>query len=299
MEESFTRTSAVPANAATPHTVKAGKTIAVPRYESDSVAPAAGIHTSVEDLAKWLRLHVGLGEFAGTRIYGTSQARAMWSPQTMLPLVGDLTKPSPAHLRAYALGWFVGDYNGRLRVEHEGSIDGMYSKIALLPELKAGVVALTNSDTLAAELMCDRAIDALLGLPPRDRSGEAATRQKARDRATTLLGERALSSRLKDTKPSLPLGQYAGRYGGELYGEVFVSVESDKLVLRFVPAPRFVADLEHWQHDTFRVKWRTLNPYIPDGWATFILDRRGQSAEVRVDCPNDDFDFKELDLKRR
>jgi hypothetical protein len=42
-----------------------------------------------------------------------------------------------------------------------------------------------------------------------------------------------------------------------------------------------------------------LNPYIPDGWATFVLDRRGRPAEVRVDCPNDDFDFTELELKRR
>jgi hypothetical protein len=60
-----------------------------------------------------------------------------------------------------------------------------------------------------------------------------------------------------------------------------------------------VADLEHWQHDTFRVKWRKLNPYIPDGWATFVLDRNGKSGEVRIDCPNDDFDFKELELRTR
>ena len=78
-----------------------------------------------------------------------------------------------------------------------------------------------------------------------------------------------------------------------------VAAEDGKLVLRFAPAPVFVADLEHWQYDTFRVKWRTLNAYIPDGWATFVLDRRGRAAEVRVDCPNDDFDFTELELKRR
>ena len=66
-----------------------------------------------------------------------------------------------------------------------------------------------------------------------------------------------------------------------------------------LPAPAFVADLEHWQHDTFRVKWRTLNPYIPDGWATFVLDRGGRPEELRVDCPNPDFFFTELELKRR
>ena len=299
MSTTVTRAKAVPTNAATPHTVKADNAIAVPRYNTDNVAPAAGIHASVDDLSRWMRLQIGMGEFEGKRIYSATQARAMWSPQTAMPLIGDPGRLSAAHLKAYALGWFVSDYNGRLRVEHDGSIDGMYSKVVLLPELKAGVVALTNSDTPAAELMCNRAIDGLLGLPPRDRSGEALTRHKARERGAKLQAERTESARAKDTKPSLPLGEYAGKYGGDLYGDVAVTLENEKLILRFVPAPAFVADLEHWQHDTFRVKWRTLNPYIPDGWATFVLDRRGKPAEVRVDCPNDDFDFTELELKRR
>jgi CubicO group peptidase (beta-lactamase class C family) len=298
MATAFTRARACPANAATPHTVKADKPIALPRYDTDNVAPAAGVHASVDDLAKWMRLQLGMGEFEGRRIYSSTGGREMWTPQTMQPLAADPTKPSAAHLKAYALGWFVSDYHGRLRVDHEGSIDGMYSQVVLLPELKAGVVALTNSDTPAAELMCNRAVDGLLGLPPQDRSSDKLTQHKARDLMTKARAVRA-TARAKDTKPSLPAPHYAGNYGGDLYGDVAVTPEDDKLVLRFVPAPTFVADLEHWQHDTFRVKWRTLNPYIPDGWATFVLDRRGKPAEVRLDCPNDDFDFTELELKRR
>ncbi|HEX4592386.1 MAG TPA: DUF3471 domain-containing protein, partial [Gemmataceae bacterium] len=205
----------------------------------------------------------------------------------------------PAHLRAYALGWFVGDFHGRLRVEHDGSIDGMFSKVVLLPELKVGVVAVSNSDTPAAQLVAARAVDALLGQPPRDRSGEGLVLHKAREQGAKLLAERTEKARAKETKPSLPIKEYAGKYGGDLYGDVKVAEEDGKLALQFLPAPTFVADLEPWQYDTFRVKWRKLNPYIPDGWATFVLDRRGKPAEVRVDCPNDDFDFKELELKRR
>jgi CubicO group peptidase (beta-lactamase class C family) len=287
------------ASAAAPHTVKADKAIAVPRYNGDSVAPAAGVHASAEDMAKWMRLQLGMGEFDGKRIYSTVQARAMWTPQTVISFAPNPTKPSPSHFMTYALGWTASDYNGRLQMEHGGSIDGMFSKIILLPELKAGVVALTNSDTPAADLVCKRAIDGLLGLPPRDRSGESLTRHKGQERGAKLLADRTAAARAKDAKPSLPLDQYAGKYGGDLYGDVAVALEDEKLVLRFVPAPTFIADLEPWQHDTFRVKWRTLNPYIPDGWATFVLDRRGKSGEVRLDCPNDDFDFTELELKRR
>jgi CubicO group peptidase (beta-lactamase class C family) len=286
-------------DAATPHTVRDGRAIAVPRYNSDNVGPAAAIHASAADMARWLRLQLGLGRFEGNRIYSEAAARAMWSPLTTFPLDGDPAKPSPTHLRAYALGWFVSDFHGKLRAEHDGSIDGYFSKVILIPELKVGAAALANSDTAVADALANRAIDALLGLPPRDRSGEALARKRAGESAKKAAWERALAARDKTSKPSLPLAQYAGRYGGDLYGDVAVAEEGGRLVLRFEPAPAFVADLEHWQYDTFRVKWRKLNPYVPDGWATFVLDRRGRPAELRVDCPNPDFDFTELELKRR
>jgi CubicO group peptidase (beta-lactamase class C family) len=301
MSTAVTRWNAIPpgGDVATPHTVKDEKPIAIPRYNSDSVGPAAAIHASVDDLAKWMRLQLGQGEFAGKRIYSAAQARAMWTPQNVLHQLPDLSKPSSTHLTAYALGWQVGDYNGRLRVEHGGSIDGMFTRIILLPEIKAGVAAVTNSDTSVDVLLASRAADALLGVAAKDRSDEMLTRSKARDRLRRQQAERMNANRDKTSKPSLPIEKYAGKYGGDLYGDVAVENDNGKLVLRFVPTPSFVADLEHWQYDTFRVKWRTLKPYIPDGWATFVLDRRGRAAELKVDCPNDDFDFTELELKRR
>jgi CubicO group peptidase (beta-lactamase class C family) len=286
-------------DAATPHTLRDGKAVTLPRYNTDNVGPAASVHAGAADMARWLRLQLNLGEFEGKKVYTQSATRAMWSPQTMFPLAGGLTGPAPTHLRAYALGWFVGDFHGKLRVEHDGSIDGMFSKVILIPEARLGVAAMTNSDTAVADALANRVIDALLGLPARDRSGEALASKRSADAAQKAAWERTVAARAKDSKPSLAPAQYAGKYGGDLYGDVTVTEEGSKLVLRFAPAPVFVADLEHWQHDTFRVKWRTLNPYIPDGWATFVLDRGGRPAELRVDCPNDDFDFTELELKRR
>jgi CubicO group peptidase (beta-lactamase class C family) len=287
------------ADVATPHTVKFEKPIAIPRYDSDSIGPAASVHAGVDDLAKWMRLQLGMGEFEGKRVYSAAQARAMWTPQNALHQLPDPGTPSPTHLRAYALGWQVADYNGRLRVEHGGSIDGMFSQVILLPELKAGVFVVTNSDTPVAALLAGRAVDALLGVTAKDRGDELLNRYRTRDRIRKQQAERMDGNRDKTSKPSLPIEKYAGNYGGDLYGDVAVEHENGKLVLKFRPTPTFVADLDHWQYDTFRVKWRTLKPYIPDGWATFVLDRRGRPAELKVDCPNDDFDFTELELKRR
>ena len=102
MSTAVTRVKSCSANAATPHTVKAERAIAMPRYDTDNIAPAAGVHASVEDLSKWLRLQLGMGRFEGKGIYSAAQAKAMWTPQTMLPLAGDPGTPGPAHLKAYA-----------------------------------------------------------------------------------------------------------------------------------------------------------------------------------------------------
>jgi len=78
-----------------------------------------------------------------------------------------------------------------------------------------------------------------------------------------------------------------------------VTEENGQLVLRLTPAPNFVGDLEHWQYDTFRVKWRDSVSYpFPRGFVTFVLNAQGQIAEMKIDVPNPDFDFKELELKR-
>lgn len=284
-------------NAAVPHMVRDERAIVIAPCPSDNIGPAASINAGARDMAQWLRLQLGLGKYGEKRIYSESQARAMWSPQT---IVGGVTiGPAATHLRTYALGWFVSDYHGKLQVEHEGDLDGMRTKVILIPELKLGVAATTNSNTPVAEFVAYRAIDAALGVRLEDRSGTALAAKKVADAAKQRAWEQTVAARAKDTKPSLPLAGYAGKYTSDLYGDVRVAEEDGRLVVHFVPTPPLVADLEHWHHDTFRAKWRRPNPYIPDGWATFVLDRAGKSVELKVDAPNPDFDFTELELRRR
>ena len=69
--------------------------------------------------------------------------------------------------------------------------------------------------------------------------------------------------------------------------------------MRFGPSPNFVADLVHWHYDTFEIKWRPSVSYnFPRGFVTFTIDRNGKTDQLKVDQPNNDFWFYELDLKR-
>ena len=63
--------------------------------------------------------------------------------------------------------------------------------------------------------------------------------------------------------------------------------------------PDLVADLTHWHHDTFLITWRKPFPWWGEGWAQFLMDNRGRVTELKLDVPNEDFWFHELELRKR
>ena len=71
----------------------------------------------------------------------------------------------------------------------------------------------------------------------------------------------------------------------------------DQLAFQFEPTPIFRGTIRHWHYDTFRLNWGT-QMMLPSGFMTFILNAEGKVAEVKVDVPNPDFDFTELEFKK-
>ena len=51
-----------------------------------------------------------------------------------------------AHFYGYGYGWRVSDMDGQWKVAHTGTLSGMYSSLALLPDRKVGVVMLINGE---------------------------------------------------------------------------------------------------------------------------------------------------------
>jgi hypothetical protein len=215
------------------------------------------------------------------------------------------TNPFPAKnapnqaFSGYGLGWFLSDYRGRKMVGHGGGLDGMISQTAMLPAENLGVVVLTNSESSASTYLRNKVLDVFTDSPARDWSAEALERVKQANAREAEEAKKIDASRVQNTKPSLDLKNYAGTYSSRMYGDVTITEENGKLVLRLVPAPNFVADLEHWHYDTFQIKWRSsVNYNFPRGWVTFTIDRNGKTDELKIDQPNNDFWFYELDLKR-
>lgn len=176
----------------------------------------------------------------------------------------------------------------------------MLSYTVLIPEDNAGFVVLTNNESPAFRVMMAKIRDVLVDAPKRDWNAEAM-KQVADGKDAEAKAERESdAARLKDTKPSIPMDAYAGTYTSTMYGDVTIANENGKLVMRLVPAPNFVADLEHWHLDTWRIHWRpTVHYNFPRGFVTFTIDKAGKTDQLVIDQPNNDFWFYELELHRQ
>jgi hypothetical protein len=205
----------------------------------------------------------------------------------------------PVHFRGYGLGFSVSDYRHRFVAEHGGAADGMFSHLALVPEEKLGFVILTNSDTGLSSALSYTILDAYLGGDRRDWSQLFLDRARQASEQRRLARDRVQKARLQGTRPSLPLEKYAGTYVSTLYGDASVTVDNGGLVLRLLPNPDMVADLSHWHVDTFELTWRRAFPWFGSGRAQFVLDHDAGVTELKLDVPNDDFWFYELEFKRK
>jgi hypothetical protein len=203
-------------------------------------------------------------------------------------------------LQGVASGWFVYDYHGRKIINHSGGLDGMLSYTVLIPEENAGFVILTNSESPGFIVMMNKIRDVLVNAPKRDWNAEAVEQVK-RGKANAAENDKKVdATRIANTKPTLALSNYAGTYADKMYGDITVTEENGKLVMRFLPSPNFVADLEHWHHDTFVIKWRPSVAYnFPRGFVTFTIDKNAKTDELKIDQPNNDFWFYELTPRRK
>jgi CubicO group peptidase (beta-lactamase class C family) len=291
-------------DAATPHAPEGDRMVPI-RYDVwENAAPAGGLASSANDMAKWLIAQLAHGKYDGDkRLFSEKQSREMWSAQIPVripPAEGPLAALAP-HFSQYALGWRTRDYRGHQLVGHSGGLTGTVSLVTLVPDLNLGIVVLTNQQaTSLTNSITWQIVDHYLGGATTD---WIDLYQKADEAKKKLAAEQKKhdDARAKDSKPSLPLEKYAGRYTDPWYGDVTIAAENGKLVMRFSHTAELVGELEHWQHDTFVVRWhdRFLDA---DSFVTFAINADGEVTTIAmapVSSRTDfSFDFQDLALKR-
>lgn len=263
---------------ATPHAEIDDKVIPIKWRLIDNIGPAGSINSDVVDMAQWVRLQLGKGKYDGKQLISAANIKEMQMSQTVMRLEGSFNILYPAaNFLNYGMGWFLSDFNGKKVVEHGGAIDGMRAQVAMIPDENIGVIVLTNMNgSVLPHMLMYRVFDDLMGKPKRDWSGEAFKSYSVLLKAAKAAQAKALSERVKGTKPSLDLKKYAGKYRSEMYGDTEVKFADGKLTVQF--GPNYFGELEHWHYDTFQVTWR--DPVMGKGLMPFSLDTTGKVADL-------------------
>jgi CubicO group peptidase (beta-lactamase class C family) len=294
-------------NFVSPHQKVEGRLQPVPYMNIDNTAPAGAINSNVAEMAGWVILQLNEGAIHGgqdgggdRRLFSQRQSREMWSAQTPIP-VGD-PPPELSALRsnfsAYGLGWGLSDYRGHKVVSHSGGLAGMVSRVRMVPDMKLGIVVLTNQEAGGAmEAISYHVIDYYLNAAATDWIGGFRSVAEQRLAQAKEAEKNQSAARNAESKPSLPPAKYAGRYHDAWYGDAAIALEDGKLVLRFSRTPGLVGDLEHWQYDTFVARWRDRSLYA-DAFVTFALKPDGGIDQMKMVpvSPLTDFSFDFQDL---
>lgn len=284
-------------NYATPHALFDNTHKPIAWEDWEHVAATGGVISSVRDMAQWMMFNLNHGIWNGDTLLSKQSRNMVWTPHNTFT-VDHTGKDKSVHMRAYALGWTLNDYRGRLRVGHTGGYSGMLSAVALVPDENLGVVVLTNGMRSVFAPLVNYTIDAFLKAPEKDWSAEALA-NAAKNKDTRI--EDRKKARVLNTKPLLSPEACAGTYVSDNYGKITVKQEAGKLKLRFEHSPDLGATLEHWHYDVWELKWD--NPevlaWFSFGTVKFGVDNNNKVTGLIFDVPNDDIFFEELKVRKK
>jgi CubicO group peptidase (beta-lactamase class C family) len=268
----------------------------------DAGAPCGGIITNATDIAKWLVTQLDSGRAPNSStIFSPSSTNQLWKIVTPISYgkAAEDLKPGQISLGGYALAFHIYNYKQYKMVGHGGALDGFVSQIAMVPDLNLGIAVFTNQESTGAYYsVIYHLLDYYMKFPSFDwisgyknREDSSVARTKREQKKNIIVPD-------VNTKPSLPLEKYAGIYNDKLIGDISITKDNNSMVLRFEQSPQLVADLKHFQYDTFIAHFRNKD-FRADSYLTFSLNPDGSVDEVKMKIidPDSDLDFDSLRIK--
>lgn len=231
-------------NVAIPHNNLYSPLTKIPFDNVDNLGPATSMVSNVNDLTHWLLLQLDSGRYNGKQVlpWGVLQRTRDGNILTG----SRKSTVYPTHFRAYGLGVFMTDYNGRQVYWHTGGAFGHVTNVCFIPEEKLGITILTNNDNQNFfEALRYQVMDAYLDVPYTDRSafqwGFFMQQKKTTDAE---LAEMKIRVDKKNV-PSFKLEEYTGEYVNTLYGKITITKKGTALHCQFQHHPELTGTLEY------------------------------------------------------
>ena len=254
---------------------------------------AVGIHTTVNDMTKWLNLLLFEGKVDGDSLFSNRSIRSTFEPR--LPMkVSSFDEALGIHFKAYALGWKTFDYDGKKVMSHGGGLPGYISQVAIVPEEKLGIILLSNDMTSLTSALLYKLLDEFLGKKgkKKDWAVEFAKYEIGGKEQDQLYSMELLDKKMKKPVHSLPMQNYVGFYEDSMYGTAEVRIVKNNLQLTLLPSNQiFRSEMEPWDKDLFKVSFN--DDMLPDGLVTFNVNQK-KVESFNINLPNPDFHFYKL-----
>ncbi len=177
-----------------------------------AMGPAGALNSNVPDMARWLRLQLGRGQFGEKVLVSEANLDVTWTPRVAL-----------GERLSYAVGWCVlATPHGRV-IWHNGGTNGFGAHVGFLPYAKTGIVILTNIDAPGlADSLAQWFYDRVLDNPAVDNValGAAVDRKQREQARQEVLATGPLPSDAKALE---------GSYASSILGTATVSLNGGRL----------------------------------------------------------------------
>jgi len=269
-------------NKALGHVLVDGKWVQKFKRDPDAQSPAGGVSSSVNDLAKWMRLQLANGKFDGKQIVDVKALAETHHPHMLTGF-----SPFTGLPGFYGLGWNVGyDQEGRLHLSHSGAFAlGAATHVNLVPGEQLGIVVLTNGYPLGiAEALGTTFLDtALYGKPTQDWLVLFKQRFSNPAAIGTVPGF-DYSKSPASPSPALKNSAYLGSYRNDFFGKISIVEKEGGLAIIQGPKNK-TFPMNHYDRDTFTYETEDENAVGRSG-ITFTSGSDGKAAQVLVENLN-------------
>ncbi|SFQ46851.1 serine hydrolase [Nitratireductor indicus] len=260
-------------NRAYPHVRIGDAWDSVFQRKPDAQTPAGGVSSSAADMARWMQMVLGMGEYEGKRIVAAEALLPALSPQAVS------SRPYAPDARAgfYGYGFGVGvSPAGRVMISHSGGfLLGAGTNYVLLPSADIGIAVLTNAQPIgAAEAVGMSFMDMVqYGKIRRDWLPMYGELMKP---AFQPVGKHAGEEAPDATTPPRPLADYSGTYANAYFGDLTVKPSGESLVMQLKDSGASFS-LEHWTGDEF--VFRPQNENAPEGSISSVFFQIGEGGK--------------------
>jgi hypothetical protein len=164
---------------------------------------------------------------------------------------------------------------------HTGSLDGLVAILGMIPEQHFSIYIFGNLDhSEIRHALMFKAFDLwCFNDSTRDWSNDFYKLYKALSDTAKKREKEIENKRVLNTKPSLPLKSYCGKFTNESFGMSEVVLENDSLLLKL--PNNLSINLNHWNYDTFAGPFNYW--WIGKSTVQFLLNTNGTVTGLSLD----------------